>query len=88
MEDQVHLVLGDDPVQQVGVEDRPLELAGDQLAQRRLERVHVQRDDGAAAVLGQAADQAVADFATGASDEDDGLSHGTTSLCDETDRLE
>jgi hypothetical protein len=77
VEHQVHLVLGDDAAEEVGVEDGAVDLAQHQLRQRLVERGEVERDDRAVGLAGQACDQAVADFATGAGDEDDGFAqHG------------
>ena len=45
VEDQVHLELGQDALEQTGIEDRPEELALDEGRQRRVERRQVERDD-------------------------------------------
>ena len=73
MEDQVDLELGEDAVEELGVEDRADDLVPDLGGQLRRERVEVQGDDGALVALGEAGDEAVADLAGGTGDEDDRL---------------
>jgi hypothetical protein len=74
VENEVHLELGQDALEQVVVEDRARVLLLDQGRLRRIERLQVEGDDRAAAVPGEPLDQAVADLAAGAGNEHDGLS--------------
>ena len=72
MEHEVDLELGEDALEQRRVEDRAGELAVDHAARAPgSSGVEVERDDGSAAVSGEARDEAVADLAAGAGDEDD-----------------
>jgi hypothetical protein len=70
MVDRIDLELRHDALEQRVIEYRAGELALHEAGQRRLERVDVQRDDGAIAAGRQPFDQAVADLAAGAGDED------------------
>ena len=74
MKDQIDFELGEDALEEAGIENRSEELALDLAGQRRIERREVERDDGAAA-RGEPCDQAVANFAARPRDEDDWLPH-------------
>ena len=80
VEDAVDLVLGQDAVEQRRVEDRADELLADEGGQLAVERIEVERDDGPIVLPGDVLDQAVADFAGGAGDEDDGFAEHAISL--------
>ena len=75
VEDEIHLELREDPLEQRGVEDRTGHLALHHPLHVRLERLHVQRHDLPRALGGEALDQAVTDLAAGPRDQNDGLSH-------------
>ena len=74
MKNQIDLELGEDALEEAGIENRSEELALHQAGQRRIERREVERDDRAAA-RGEPCDQAVANFAARPGDEDDWLPH-------------
>ena len=61
-------------IEQAAIGDRPGELAADEAAERRVERVDVERDDGGVG-RGEARDERVADLAARAGDQDDGFAH-------------
>jgi hypothetical protein len=71
---QVHFELGQDALEQTGIEDRPQELALDEARQRGVERREIDRDDRPAGAR-EARDQAVANLTASARDEDDRLAH-------------
>ena len=66
MEDQIDLELRHQALEQRLVDDRAGDLAIHLLRDRRVEPRDVEGDDAAIAALGEAIDQAVADFAAGA----------------------
>ena len=76
VEDEIHLELGEDPLEQPRVEDGADELALHERPQLGIERREVERDDRPAAGSRKLRDQAVADLAVRAGDEDDGFAHG------------
>ena len=81
MKDEVDLELREDALENRPVQDRTDELPGHEPAQLRIERLEVERQDGARAIGGEARDEPVADLPAGPRDEDDGTSHATvTSL--------
>ena len=74
MKHAVHLELREHPIEQVRVGDRTGELAAHERRQRRVERVHVERDDAGIAV-GEAANERVANLAARTGDEDNCFAH-------------
>jgi len=74
MDDEIHLELRQDALEQVVVGDGAGELAVHAPGERGLERRDVDGDDRAPRV-GEAGDQAVADLAPGAGDERDRRAH-------------
>jgi PAS domain-containing protein len=79
MEDEVDFELGQQPVEQIDVGDRPRELACDEGRQRPVERGDVQRDDRSPRPR-QPGQEAVADFSPGARDQNDRFTHPTVML--------
>ena len=77
MEDEIDLELRENAFEQPRVEDRSDDLPMDERPQPGIERSEVERDNLPPAGSGQLCDQTMADPTVGASDEDDGLAHGT-----------
>src|SRR5687767_15413172 len=72
---ELHLVFGEHPLEQRPVEDRSSDLAIHQPGHRLVEPGQIQRDNRAAGLERQPLDETVADFAAGAGDQHNGLSH-------------
>src|SRR5947207_1081878 len=71
VEDEVDLVLGQHPVEQLRVEDRADVLLADERCQFRGDRVEIERDNRALGVAAEATDEAVTDLAAGPGDKHD-----------------
>jgi hypothetical protein len=67
----VDLELGEDPFEELVVEDRARELPRHPGRDRGVEGLEVERDDGTGPVLGEPLDERVADFSAGPGEEDD-----------------
>ena len=80
MEDEVHLELGEDALEQVDVQDGAQILMLNVAADVGIEGSKIEGDDGLIAQLRDPLDEAVADFAAGPGDEDDGFLSTVASL--------
>jgi len=76
VEDQVDLELGQESLQDGGVEDRAGDLTLDQRREAPVQRIDVEGDEGSRRGPGQAGDESVSDFAAGSRDENDRFPHG------------
>jgi hypothetical protein len=74
VEDEIHLELGEHPLEQCRVCDRAREFAPDERRQAIVEPGEVDGDDGAPCA-GQPRDETVTDLATSAGDQRDGRPH-------------
>src|SRR5690606_13017126 len=77
---QLHLIFGEDPLQDGPIEDRAGDLAIDLRRDGCVERAHVERDDRVLLLARKAVDQAVTDLAAGARDENDRFTHAVIIL--------
>src|SRR5438046_2782192 len=72
-------LLGQEPVEQIGIGDRASEFACDKRREGLIERRDVERDDGSRR-SGQLRHEPVADFATGPGNQSDGFTHALVML--------
>jgi hypothetical protein len=75
VKNEIDLEFRQDPLQQVGVEDRPRKLALHERCNLRVQRVDVERHDAAVLLLGEIGYQGVADFAIRAGYQNNRFSH-------------
>src|SRR4051812_25813086 len=75
MEDEVYFKLGEDPLEDAGVQDGRGKFTVDEAGQALVQGVDVQRDHRQVALLHKVGDQSMAYFAVCARDQDDWLPH-------------